>query len=359
MESEGCLRDAESLLDQAIALCGKTIKIEELSKALSLIDRGSFFKLVQAIGEHDTASALKLCVAQFENGLEPKTLLGRLTEFFSDLHFFAFTGTVRNPDPDQDALMVKIKNQLAPDEIIRALDACLKQQTQITHSVSANYALESLVIRLCIQRPALVVTQAQTQTQTQTASSPLSPSLSQPQSNLAPPVRVPASPVSSSVPSSAQQVTGPRLVAKNDLSPLEVFIRAQKPAWFPVLQSVLSVRVDENSVSLVVRNDFAGKRLASNDGLEVLKKAYAKTRAEVSAEQPAAVGTGADGKSQAVPPQDPREKIAQKHKLAKEHEAVKAALSIFENSSIIEAKVLDDVVVNPRHSIKDNSTDLI
>src|SRR5690606_12595956 len=61
VESDGCLRDALSLLDQAIALCGKKISLDKLESALGLLDRASFIALLKGIGDHDPGTCLKTC----------------------------------------------------------------------------------------------------------------------------------------------------------------------------------------------------------------------------------------------------------------------------------------------------------
>ena len=94
-ESEGCMRDAESLLDQAMALCGQKITHEKMEAMLSLMDRASLLNLATAFGAHDTGAALKISDQLFSKGIEAKTLVSKLVDFFSDLHFYTFTGEFR------------------------------------------------------------------------------------------------------------------------------------------------------------------------------------------------------------------------------------------------------------------------
>src|SRR5207244_2337620 len=74
----------------------------------------------------------------------------------------------------------------------------------------------------------------------------------------------------------------------SSLAPLENYIRNQRPAWTPVLQSVLDVEREGDLIKVRVRPDFAGKRLASNDGLEVLKLAYGVQKSIVTLDTPLA-----------------------------------------------------------------------
>jgi DNA polymerase-3 subunit gamma/tau len=152
-ESEGCLRDSQSLLDQAIAFCGKEITRERLEEALGLLDRGAFFDLVRSIGEHDAGGALGKANAILSKGTDPKVFLTRLVDFLCDLHYFAFTNSTRVPDPDQDALLKSLSAQLSQDEIIRAMELALRTQASLNQNINAAITAEALVVKLCLQRP--------------------------------------------------------------------------------------------------------------------------------------------------------------------------------------------------------------
>ena len=106
-----------------------------------------------------------------------------------------------------------------------------------------------------------------------------------------------------------------------------------------MLGSILSLQIENDMIKAVAKSDFAGKRLASNDGIETLKMAFKAQKAMVQLEAPAVSNE---------PKVDPKEKLIQKHTMAKEHEAVKSAMSIF-NATITETKVLDDE--NPKKGV--------
>jgi hypothetical protein len=93
-------------------------------------------------------------------------------------------------------------------------------------------------------------------------------------------------------------------------------------------------------VKVKAKSDFAGKRLASTDGSDLLKKAFQAARVQVDLDM--AVSAAVTAESQV----DPRVKFQKKAQLAKEHDAVKAALEIFDGV-ITETKILDDEKVQP------------
>jgi len=112
---------------------------------------------------------------------------------------------------------------------------------------------------------------------------------------------------------------------------LEAYIFQHKPAWGTVLQSIQQVEIKDGIVHVRSKNDFAGRRLASSDGIEVLKLAYKVSKALVQLDQVAT----------APSPQNVGQKLMEKRNQAKEHDAVKAAIRIFD-AVVTETKILED-----------------
>jgi DNA polymerase-3 subunit gamma/tau len=336
IESEGCLRDAQSLLDQAIAFCGGEITADRLEKALGLLDRASFLKLAEYLGDHDAGGALKIVTRAIDKGNDPKVLVNRLVELLSDLHYRAFTKESRRPDPELDAALDSLASKLSSDEIVRALDLALRAQSGLQGAISPAVAAESLVVKLCLQRPAFASAVAASSPVTSPAPALATPSSFSSPSRFSAPTpaptpsarTAPSAPVAPATPAPASSAAPIAPVSGGGTAALENFIRSQKPAWTPVLGSVLAITVTDGIVQARARADFAGKRLASNDGLEVLKSAYGAGKAVVVLEDSSAPG---------APKEDP---IQKKKTLAREHEAVLAAVKILD-ASITETRVLD------------------
>lgn len=336
IESEGCLRDAQSLLDQAIAICGEKIELENLEKALGLVSRAKFFALIEAIFEHKADKALLQCTEMLENGMDPKILLGRLTIFFRDLHFFYWTGQSSLDDAYTLQIFEKGRNSLSVDEVVRALDLCLRTQTQLPLSILAAFSLESLVAKLCLQRPALAATagvsggtsQEVPRTQPQAYAQTHSPSAT----------TVKASPASASVSSSAPAAPAVSVStvdrgAQSPLIRLEDYLRQNKNSWIPVIRSVLRMDLNDQKLDVEVKSDFAGKRLASKDGLELLRLIFSIPNVVVTVEG------GDEQKKNSI--KRPEDILLEKRREAREHVAVQEAIKSF-RAVVKETKVLND-----------------
>ncbi len=351
LESEGCLRDAQSLLDQAIAFCDGKITVENLETALGLIGRGAYIALFEAIITKDTSAAIKAVNDMLLQGNDPKVLLGRMTQFFRDWHLSYFAGESLISDPDFSKLFVNYKTALSSDEVVRNLDLCLRHQSQLYAASNSEFLLESLAVKLTLLRPAAApahAAQANTQSQNSSAASnrPARPDFSNRASNARPgagstPPTPPRNRPGQSSPTppppgpTSKQPSQVPMSASSDLMELFTsFIRAKKPAWTPVLQSVQGIeKNDDGRVTVYAKGDFAGKRLSSSDGLEVLKLSLGVDNIEVTLDASAV-------KSEKAATQD---EIYQQHKeardMAREHESVASAVKIFD-AKIKDTKIL-------------------
>lgn len=346
VESEGCLRDAQSLLDQALAFAGRDLTSAKLEAALGLLDRASMGELARAIGAHDPARGLKTASTILSKGTDPKVLLTRLVEFLCDLHYKAFTKESRNPDPEVDALINELIKALSPDEIVRAMDLALRTQAGLHTNIDAAVTVEGLIVKLCLQRP---ISAAGTSPEAPSRSDNAAPARG-PVSRAAPSFERPAAAFerpaapsfSAPAPSAPTRSTPaptptsesapvPMASGNADIGTLENYIRANKPAWTPVLASILSVeKRDGSEIFVRAKPDFAGKRLSSPDGVTLLKQAYNAAKATVELDL-------AQKKTEVKPTVDP---ILAKRTMAREHEAVKAAIRILD-ATITESKILD------------------
>ena len=85
--AEGSVRDALSLLDQAIAHAGSQraaqlpVRAEDVRQMLGLADRARVVDLFEAIMRGDMAAALRELRDQYDSGADPAVVLADLAEF--------------------------------------------------------------------------------------------------------------------------------------------------------------------------------------------------------------------------------------------------------------------------------------
>jgi len=79
--SEGSMRDALSLMDQAIAHGGGNVEAEAVRASLGLADRSRVIDLFEAVMKGDIARALTEFESQYDSGADPVAILTDLAEF--------------------------------------------------------------------------------------------------------------------------------------------------------------------------------------------------------------------------------------------------------------------------------------
>lgn len=83
--SEGSMRDALSLLDQAVAYSGKTIRHDDLESLLGTIPQEQVRAMISAIIARDSAKALRLVAQLLDHGHDLRAYCGELVEYVRNL----------------------------------------------------------------------------------------------------------------------------------------------------------------------------------------------------------------------------------------------------------------------------------
>ncbi len=83
--AEGGLRDAESMLDQAVAFCGEKITAEDVMTVFGFTSRETITSLMEKILARDASSGLQTIAAQNEAGKDLSRLLADLVAYLRDM----------------------------------------------------------------------------------------------------------------------------------------------------------------------------------------------------------------------------------------------------------------------------------
>jgi DNA polymerase-3 subunit gamma/tau len=89
---DGSLRDAQSIFDQVISLCGRTVTYTQIVDALNIVDQELYFRVTDLIKAHDTKGALALVDELLGRGHDIRDFLSGLIEHFRNLLIAKETG---------------------------------------------------------------------------------------------------------------------------------------------------------------------------------------------------------------------------------------------------------------------------
>ena len=84
-QAEGSMRDAISILDQAVSFTGKEISDEKLNELLALVSREHLFNLTRALVQGQAKSALEILDLVYQQGYDLKQFLKEMIEHFRNL----------------------------------------------------------------------------------------------------------------------------------------------------------------------------------------------------------------------------------------------------------------------------------
>ena len=149
--AEGSVRDALSLLDQAIAHAAGSVQAEHVRQMLGLADRARVIDLFEALMRGDIAAALNELRAQYDIGADPAVVLADLAEF---THFVTRVKVV--PSVADDPSLIEIERargracaeKLSMRVLSRTWQMLLKGMAEVAAAGRPLTAAEMVLVRI-------------------------------------------------------------------------------------------------------------------------------------------------------------------------------------------------------------------
>jgi DNA polymerase-3 subunit gamma/tau len=149
--AEGSARDGLSILDQALAHGGGTVKAADILSLLGLADRGRVYDLMDAVFAGKTADALSLLDALHADGADPLQIIGDMAEAVHAASRIKAAGEDAVPalSSNERARAAAIAERLSVAALARAWQMLLKGLEEVARAPRAMSAAEMLLIRMC------------------------------------------------------------------------------------------------------------------------------------------------------------------------------------------------------------------
>jgi DNA polymerase-3 subunit gamma/tau len=146
---QGSMRDALSMLDQALAGGERPLTAAGVRRALGLADPATLHALLEALAGGDGAAALRAVAAAFDAGVDPRQFL-RETSRLARAAEFAALGHVRDSDvAPEDVDLAATLARIAPQGFwLRALELLQATELELRQPVDARLQVEFCVMRL-------------------------------------------------------------------------------------------------------------------------------------------------------------------------------------------------------------------
>ncbi|MFV1878547.1 DNA polymerase III subunit gamma/tau [Nioella sp.] len=149
--AEGSVRDAMSLMDQAISHGAGETTADQVRAMLGLADRGRVMDLFEKVMSGDAAGALDELGAQYADGADPMAVLRDLAELTHWLSVINITPeAVNDPTigPDERTRGQALAQKLSMRVLARAWQMLLKALEEVSLAPNAMMAAEMAIIRL-------------------------------------------------------------------------------------------------------------------------------------------------------------------------------------------------------------------
>ena len=149
--SEGSLRDGESLLDQAISLCGKDVKEEQVRDLLGVVPQQLLEDVADAVIARDSRQVLALVDQVLISGRNPQQLVRELMGHFRNLLMVKIAGKdshlVSAPSEDLARLQT-VSDQLSEEDLTRFFQILVATDGELRGSAHARLHLELGLVRM-------------------------------------------------------------------------------------------------------------------------------------------------------------------------------------------------------------------
>ncbi|CAI4030012.1 DNA polymerase III subunits gamma and tau [Nitrospira tepida] len=206
--SEGSMRDALSLFDQAIALCGKTVNHDDLEQLLGAVPVELVRSFIQALERRDSLAAVEVIAALLEQGQDLRAFCADVVEYLRNLLVASVVPSVQElrglveAADEELTLLLEEASRFSSERLQQVFQVFSQAEDGLRLSIHPRFALEAAAIR--------ATTMAE-------ATAPIADSSMQARVAMPPPGKV--APSSSPAPVRTKTPTGPAANSLNQAKP--------------------------------------------------------------------------------------------------------------------------------------------
>ena len=159
-ESEGSMRDAQSLLDRLISYGGNKIRDEEINEVLGLIDQKMLSDTIEAIADHEAGRCLEIVEQIYQFGYNIRHFCQELLQYLRNLIILKVSS---HPEPflelpeEEIGALRRQAERFQLDQLNQLFGFLLKGEEEIAQSTFTRTMLEMTLIRMAMLRPLLPV----------------------------------------------------------------------------------------------------------------------------------------------------------------------------------------------------------
>lgn len=159
-ESEGSVRDAESLFDQAVAFGGKSVDVAAMEQLLGLCDRGAILRTVESMLARDANALLSQIENLFTQGAQLPRFLQELITIFRHMWVIRTCGKpvgMEDLVPDEVAQVEKLAASVAPEELQQYIRILSEGVDRLARTRTPRLTAETILLQTTLVQPVLPI----------------------------------------------------------------------------------------------------------------------------------------------------------------------------------------------------------
>jgi len=160
-QTEGHMRDAESLFGQVLAIGGKNITQEEADLVIPRSDLGEAIKLISFLANKDAGGAIGLVNKMISEGVEIKRFINDIVELLRKIMLAKVSPILSEKlglelGENLDIKVSKITKNLELAQIVIMLERLMKARGEIKNSFIVQLPLEIAITELCLDSQVVI-----------------------------------------------------------------------------------------------------------------------------------------------------------------------------------------------------------
>lgn len=153
-QSEGCLRDAESLLGQVLTLEGKKITMQEASLIIPRSDIGLIFEFFSYLVNKDSSKAIDLINRLVDEGVDLNNFTKELIEFLRNILIYKITQNVElislGLSSDHESKLNGLIQETDASRLVQIIELFIEKRQELKQSSLPQLPLEMGVIEISL-----------------------------------------------------------------------------------------------------------------------------------------------------------------------------------------------------------------
>ena len=148
-KADGGLRDALSLMDQAISYCMNNITIDRVRQIFGLIPNQVFYQFLTLIDAKNASALISELHGIFEQGTDLQEFIANMLEFIRVLMLRKLGVQIKDINPEEIPIFDELGELFSQNKLLYMMSFLISSRADLKSSANPYLILEAVMIKLC------------------------------------------------------------------------------------------------------------------------------------------------------------------------------------------------------------------